>query len=83
MQLGLLFGFVEQYPGQMWFALYEAAMLEFDAASLSGRIADARSAMLARLGEISSIGGHHNPEREDISSALDSLRRLELLGIAP
>jgi hypothetical protein len=80
---GLLFAIVDDYSGQQWFAIYQAAMLELDASAITQRIADARTAIEARLHELNASVGSHNTEREDISSALDNLRTLERVGIRP
>ena len=66
----------ETISAQEWKPLYTAAMLECDDTQLWRRIETAEAAMRVRLKqllEVSSI----RPEREDLQSALDSLRLLK------
>ncbi len=62
------------FPSRRWHELYHAAIIELDSAKLSGRIAEARRAILDRAREILTTS---RDERYFLNDALRSLLLLE------
>jgi hypothetical protein len=62
------------FPARRWHELYHAAIIELDSAKLSGRIAEARRAILDRGKEILATSGD---EHYFLNDALRSLLLLE------
>jgi hypothetical protein len=68
---------MRDYENQKWFELYREALLELEHLKMTGRIADARAGISARLEVLKNIPGLHREEQQSISDALSMLRTLE------
>jgi hypothetical protein len=68
---------VIDYNGENWLACYQAALVELEQAKMSGRIKEARTAIVARVEQLQTMPGLHGDERQAIADALSSLRYLE------
>jgi transposase len=71
---------------QEWFRFYSYAMLELDEQKIFERIENAMHSIQARMTELNS-GLVNNPseserERQDITYALNNLKRLQVYGMA-
>ena len=62
---------------QQWLQFYKVALIELSHAKMTGRIAQARTAISARLEELPGIPNLHEHEHEAITDALRSLKFLE------
>lgn len=69
-----------------WFRVYSAAMLELDAQRIFEKIENAQRAIQARIAELNAGTSNNSSdserERQDISYALNNLRRLQVYGVA-
>lgn len=65
------------YENEEWYVLYRDAMLELQSARITGRIADTRAAVIARLEKLKDMPRFQNQEREAIDDALRGLKVLE------
>lgn len=68
---------MDDYQKENWVALYQSALIELEHAKMSGRITNARTAIVARIEKLSGIPGLHPEERRAIEDALRTLRFLE------
>ena len=68
---------MEDYTGEDWVALYQAALTELEHAKMTGRVEAARTAIIARMEKLQTLSGLHPEERQAIEDALRSLKFLE------
>lgn len=68
---------MNDYDQEKWYELYRTAMLELERAAMTGRIKDARTAILSRLEQLKAYPGLHEKEHQAIQEAIRSLRMLE------
>jgi hypothetical protein len=59
----------EKYDKESWLALYEAALIELEYATLYGRIKDARIEIVARVEKLQTMPGLHAEKRHAITDA--------------
>jgi hypothetical protein len=72
---------MEDFSKEEWRTLYETALLELKHAKITGRIEDARLAIVARLEKLQTLDTLHPEERlaiSDAKRALDLLEREEM-----
>jgi hypothetical protein len=67
----------ENYEKEEWYVLYRDAILELEHARITGRIADTRTAVIARLEKLKDMPRFQTEECEAIDDALRGLKVLE------
>lgn len=67
---------ISSSPHEGWHVLYQAALFETDRAKVSQRIAEAETAILARMKELFTITSDHIEEDLILDDALYGLRAL-------
>jgi hypothetical protein len=70
---------MDEIRSQPWVACFESAFMELDNTRLAERIESAEAAIDARLFALRNDSNHHE-ERELITDAQRTLRRLRLIG---
>jgi hypothetical protein len=68
---------MEDYQNQEWISLYQAAVIELDHAKMAVRVKAAQTAIVTRMGKLSTVPEQHARERQAIADALYGLRTLE------
>jgi hypothetical protein len=68
---------MDDYQKESWVSLYQSALMEIEHAKMTGRIDDARTAIVARLEKLRSVPGLLGEERQAIEDSLRTLRFLE------
>ena len=68
---------MHDYDSQKWYDLYKAAVLELERAPMTGRIRDARAAIISRLETLQQHPNLHHTEMSAIGDAINNLRVLE------
>ena len=68
---------MEDYKGEDWVSLYQAALTELEHLKMTGRVEAARTAIVARMEKLQTLPGLHPEERQAIEDALRGLKLLE------
>jgi hypothetical protein len=67
----------DDFQDEKWLDLYRTAILELEHAKITGRIEDARLAIVLRVEKLQTLPGLHDEERQAITDALSGLRVLQ------